>query len=77
MMKKTWLFIGLVVAALEMVAAPWHYPQYLDHNIPHRQRENLCSCRSTQFFPFSSAENTSRVGQKAHRCRRVIRPVNG
>ncbi len=37
-MKKSWLFIGLVVAALEMAAAPWHYPQYLDHNIPHRQR---------------------------------------
>ena len=37
-MKKSWIFIGLVVVALEMAAAPWHYPQYLDHNIPHRQR---------------------------------------
>ena len=40
-MKKSWFFIGLLVAALETVAAPWHYPQYLDHNIPHRQRRPI------------------------------------
>ena len=40
-MKKSWLFIGLLVAALETVAAPWHYPQYLDHNIPHKQRRAI------------------------------------
>ncbi len=37
-MEKRWLVILLAIMALEMVAAPWHYPQYLDHNIPHRQR---------------------------------------
>ena len=40
-MKKRWLVILLAIMALEMVAAPWHYPQYLDHNIPHRQRRAI------------------------------------
>ena len=40
-MKNTWFFIGLLVAALEAVAAPWRYPLYLDHNIPHKQRRAI------------------------------------
>jgi hypothetical protein len=40
-MKKLWFFIGLLVTALETVAAPWHYPLYLDHNIPHKQRRAI------------------------------------
>lgn len=40
-MKKKWLVILLAIMALGAVAAPWHYPQYLDHNIPHRQRRAI------------------------------------
>ncbi|MCR4576110.1 MAG: DUF4091 domain-containing protein [Lentisphaeria bacterium] len=41
MMKNTHFAVLLMIMALELAAVPWHYPQYLDHNIPHRQRRAI------------------------------------
>ena len=40
-MKQKWLVILLAIMVLDASAAPWHYPLYLDHNIPHKQRRAI------------------------------------